>query len=255
MKKLLSKNILKQSVKNNWKLWVILTGVLCFFISVMTLVAPNLARVSAENPNPMMQRFSLLSMYANGIFGMFGIIIMLIYVITVGNKLVASEVDRGTMSFALNTPTTRKQIIFSKALFYFVSLALMAVMVGLFGTVLSSVVNVELELGRFWLMVLGFFLYGVAVSGICFFASCWFNKSGNSLMLGAGLPVVFFLFNSLASIQDLEFMKYFSLNTLFDTTVIMNGSAIVIQFVAMFVIGVVLYGIGINKFLKKDLPL
>jgi len=264
MKKLLSKCELKASVRNNWKLWLILTAVLCFFISVMTLVAPNMAERSAQRPNGGDGgglggggNFSLISLYANGIFGMMGVLLMLIYAITVGNKLVASEVDKGTMSFTLNTQITRKQVIFSKALFYISSLFAMALMVGLFGTILGSIVNVEMEYGKFWLLVLGFFLYGIAISGICFFASCWFNKSGNSLMLGAGVTIAFFLFNSLATmgVESLEFLKYFSLNTLFDTSAIISGGNFIIQFIAMFVIGVALYVVGINKFLRKDLPL
>lgn len=254
MKKLLSKSILKQSVKNNWKLWLILTGVLCFFITVMTLVAPNMAERMAESPGPV-REFSLISIYEQMIFGMMGITLMLIYAIAVGNKLVASEVDKGTMSFTLNTPITRKQLIFSKAFFYLASLVAMAVTVGIFGTVTSLLVSIELPLGKFWLMILGYLLYGIAISGICFFASCWFNKSSQSLMVGAGLPVAFFLFDSLAAIPDLKFLKYFSLNTLFDTTAIVAGSGFTVQFVALFIIGIVLYALGISKFLKKDLPL
>lgn len=259
MNKLLSKSILKQSVKNNWKLWLILTGVLCFFITMMTLVAPSMAERMAEVPSipgsGFGGEFSLLSIYEQMIFGMMGIMLMLIYAIAVGNKLVASEVDKGTMSFTLNTPITRKQIILSKALFYLASLAAMVIVVGIFGTVSSLMVGIDLAFGTFWMMLLGFFLYGVAVSGICFLASCWFNKSGNSLLIGAGLPIAFFLFNSLSQIQDLEFMKYLSLNTLFDTSAIISGTGFIIQFIAMAVIGIALYVVGINKFLRKDLPL
>jgi len=254
MNKLLSKSVLKQSVKNNWKLWAILTGVLCLFLTIITLVAPRMAEQMA-NAGPMRGEFSLMTIYENMVFGMMGITLMLIYAIATGNKLVASEVDRGTMSFTLNTPTTRKQIIFSKALYYLGSLAAMVVTVGIFGTVASSIVSVDLALGTFWMMLLGLFLYGLAVSGICFLASCWFNKSGHSLMIGAGLPVAFFLLNSLSMIEDLNFFKYFSLNTLFDTGTIIKGEGFLIQFIAMAVIGVVLYAVGINKFLRKDLPL
>lgn len=250
MNKLFSKSILKQSIKNNWKLWIIITGILCFFITVMTAVAPSIEQRLAE-----IHGFSLVDMYAQMFFGMMGITLMLIYAIVVGNKLVASEIDKGTMSFTLNTPTKRLQIIFTKAIFYFTSLIAMAVMVEICGTAVSSVVSMELSLNTFWLMITGFLLYGIAISGICFFASCWFNKSGNSLLLGAGLPIVFFVLNSLSGIQELTFLKYFSLNTLFDTTAIISGTGFIIQFVAMAVIGVVLYILGINKFLKKDLPL
>ena len=251
--KLLSKHILKQSLRNNWKLWLILTGILCFFITVMTLVAPNIASRVADSGRG--GNFSLINLYSQMIFGMMGITLMLIYAIAVGNKLVASEVDKGTMSFTLNTPTTRMQIIFSKALFYLASLTAMVATVGIFATAASSIVNVELNLSTFWLLILGFLLYGIAVSGICFFASCWFNKSGNSLMLGAGLPIIFFIFNALSSIQELDFLKYFSLNTLFDTTAVIDGSGFIIQFIVMFLIGAALYTIGVNKFLRKDLPI
>ncbi len=257
MKKPLSKHIIKQSVKNNWKLWMIMTGVLCLFITVITLVAPNRAAgvVSPGGGFVGGQAFSLLNLYSMMFFGGIALMIVLIYTITVGNKLVASEVDRGTMSFTLNTPTTRKQIIFSKALFYITSLFLMIALMGIFGMITSFAVSMELELGKFWLMNLGLFLFAFAISGICYFASCWFNKSSQSLMIGAGLPVAFWLFDSLSKISELEFLKYFSLNTLFDTSAITSGSGFIFQFIVMAVIGIVLYAIGINKFLKKDLPL
>ena len=76
-----------------------------------------------------------------------------------------------------------------------------------------------------------------------------------ALLLGAGLPIAFFLFNSLSGLDTLEFLKYFSLNTLFDTGAIISGGGFVIQFVAMFAIGIALYCAGVFKFLKKDLPL
>lgn len=253
MKKLLSKHILKQSINNNWKLWAIMTGVLCLFITIITLTATNMTGPAGRFGGG--QSFSLLNLYATMFFGGMALMLVLIYAITVGNKLVASEVDKGTMSFTLNTPITRKQIIFSKALFFIISLFLMIALMGTFGMITSFAVGIELELGKFWLLNFGLFLFGFAISGICFFASCWFNKSGNSLIVGAGLPVAFWLFDSLSKISDLEFLKYFSLNTLFDTTAIISGGGFIIQFIVMAIIGTVFYAIGINKFLKKDLPL
>lgn len=251
-KKLLSKHIIKESIKNNWKLWTVLTGVLCLFITMITAMSPNMANSGGFGG-------SVVGMLAQVFFGSMAIMVMLIYAITTANKLVASEVDRGTLSFTLNTPTTRKQIIFSKALFFVGSLLAMAVLVGIFGTVVGLIVNIEFAFGTFWLMILGLFLLIFAISGIGFFASCWFNKSSQALILGAGLPVAFYLLNTMSpllKINGSEFLKYFSLNTLFDTSAIITGSATcAIMFVAMAVIGMVLYGFGIFKFLKKDLPL
>jgi len=260
MSSLLSKSVLKQSVKNNWKLWAVLTGVMCFFIVVITIAMNStIGRMEGGMPGGM-RDISMDTMLAQIFFGAsgMGVMLMLIYSIAVGNKLVASEVDRGTMSFTLNTPTTRKQIIFSKAFFYILSIVLMIVLIGISGTIASIAAGATINVGNLWLVILGCLLFGFAISGICFFASCWFNKSGQSLMIGAGLPVAFFLLSSLSpivKISDTEFLKYFSLNTLFDTSAILSGGGFIVQFIVLFAIGFVLYFVGINKFLKKDLPL
>jgi ABC-2 type transport system permease protein len=131
----------------------------------------------------------------------------------------------------------------------------MAVMVGLSGTIACTATGAEIDLAKFWTMVLGYALFALAISGICFAASCWFNKGGESLMVGAGLPIAFFLFEAMSGMSGLEFLKYLSLNTLFDTTAIIAGDGYVIQFIVLGLIAVALYTIGINKFLRKDLPL
>lgn len=265
MKNLLSKSVLKQSVKNNWKLWAILTGVLCFFVTVVIVVSQTGGGSGGQSDgrggNPF-GNTSLDVILANAFFSASGMagMMMLILLITFGNKLVASEIDRGTMSFTLNTPTTRKQIIFSKALFYVCALILMVILIGTFASVTSLIVNANMNYGNLWRVIFGLALFGFATSGICFAASCWFNKSGQSLLIGAGVPVAFFLLNSLSgliTISGKEFLKYFSLNTLFDTSAVLGGVVgdFVVQFIAMAVIGVVLYAVGITKFLKKDLPL
>ncbi|NCB48547.1 MAG: hypothetical protein EOM55_02865 [Clostridia bacterium] len=254
-KKLLSKQIFKQSIKGNYVLWLSLTGVLTFFITVMTLMGSRMLENQSQGGFGGGRTSSLLTLYANGIFGMLGIMILIVFAIVVGNKLIASEVDKGTMSYTLNTPITRTQIVFSKMLFYVLSIFLLGATVGLFGTISIAIAGAEVALGTFWLLILGFVLYGFAIGGICFFASCFFNKSGNSIALGAGLSIAFFILNSLSAINDLEWLKYFTLNTLYDTSAIISGSGYVIQMIALFVIGAILYILGCNKFIKKDLPL
>ena len=162
------------------------------------------------------------------------------------------------MSFTLNTPVTRKQIIFSKMLFHIISLVTLIVLVGAFGTAASYIVGAEFDSGKLWNVVLGFMCYSFAVSGICFFSSCWFNKSGQALIVGTGFPVAFFLLSTLSSlitINDREFLKYLSLNTLYDTNAILSGGGFAAQFIVLFVTGIFLYSIGVARFLRKDLPI
>jgi ABC-2 type transport system permease protein len=55
--------------------------------------------------------------------------------------------------------------------------------------------------------------------------------------------------------ESLEGFKYLSLNSLFDTNAILNDGSYLTQFIALAVVGVVLYGIGMRIFMEKDLPL
>lgn len=102
----------------------------------------------------------------------------------------------------------------------------------------------------------GLFLLMFATSGVSFMFSCIFNLSKNYMAFGAGIPVAFFLFDMMTQVSaDLEFVKYFTINTLFDTEAIISGGDYMIQFIALGAIGIVLYGIGMYIFKRKDLPL
>jgi len=223
----------------------------------MISIAPGVSeRLATTDPD---FDFNALRMVAEGAFsmhgGMIGVVFILVYLITVGNKLVAMEIDRGSLSFILNTPTTRKQIILTKAIFYYVSIIALILTIGIVSTIAGAVINIPFDLGRLWIMLLGLLMFTTAISGICFFASCWFNKSSLSLLVGAGVPLLFFLFSSLSAMPDLDWMRFLSINTLFDAIGVVNGESFIFQYIALFAIGAIMYTIGIIKFLKKDLPL
>ena len=55
--------------------------------------------------------------------------------------------------------------------------------------------------------------------------------------------------------DKLDFLKYFSLITLFDRNAIIDGKGYVAKFVILAIIGLVLYVAGIKAFKEKDLPL
>jgi ABC-type transport system involved in multi-copper enzyme maturation permease subunit len=207
MKSLISKHIIKQSIRNSWKMWLIITAFLCFFIAVLTFVInSNMAEMGRQ----MGGSVSMLSFYGQYFTGQASIII-LIYVIVVGNRLVASEVDKGSLSFTLNTPITRKQVIVSKALFFIISIALMLILIGLtatFSTLIASVDKyitisnpispisttvLNMDYGILWRLIFGVLLFTLTISGISFASSSYFNKSSQSLLVGAGLPVTFWL--------------------------------------------------------------
>ena len=110
--------------------------------------------------------------------------------------------------------------------------------------------------GDFMAMILGGLLFALAVASIAFFASCFFNLSKHSVAFGTGIPVGFYLLQTLSGIDDsLSGLKYLSMNTLFDPSAIAGGGSYWIQFLVLGAIAVTLFTLSIFKFKKKDLPL
>ncbi len=246
--------LFRQSVRKSFKLWLILTGVVCFFACMVAF----LANVNPDFKLPGSPGGSdLITIYAGAFYGMMGLMLVLVYTIATGNKLVASEVDKGDLSYTLNTPVSRREVIFTKAAFYVVSLFAMLLTLSVIGSAANAILSPgKLDLGLFWTINLVMFCFVFAISGICFVASCWFNKSGSALTLGAGLPLAFFLCNTLAGFgSELSFFKYLTLNTLFSPMDIIAGNGFWLEALVLLGIGLALYAVGITRFLKKDLPL
>ncbi|MDR0849325.1 MAG: ABC-2 transporter permease [Propionibacteriaceae bacterium] len=116
--------------------------------------------------------------------------------------------------------------------------------------------GIEFSVKDYLLLNLGAFLLLFALSSISFLFSCVFNLSKNSLMLGAGIPIAFFLFQIMSQVgSSLEDFKYVSLNTLFAPGDITGGGTFWPQFAVLAALGVVLYTVGVEVFKEKDLPL
>ena len=264
VKKMISFPYFRQIVKSNSKFLCAFTLVLCIFLIVMTNVftpetVTNL-QSSAEGTiasHILTGNGTLIGFMSNSFYALMAIVFPMVYSIMVGNRMIAEKIDKGNMAGFLATPTTRLQITLSSAVYFILSLAVMWGVSSLVGIIAADAFQPgALDTDTFLLLNLGAFLYHLAISGICFCASCIFNSSKNSLTFGAGIPLYFFVMSLFVKLSDnLDFLKYFTLNTLYDTQKIIEGSGYAVGFVLMALIFVCFYTIGVVWFQKKDLPL
>lgn len=270
-----SKTIFKQTLKSNWKLWLIFTIIPSVISSAIIAVYDphafgDMQNVVSEIPgigdfvSGIIDSMSLLGMLGNSFYFLPGILLPTIYIIITANSLVASQVDRGSMAYTLSTPIKRIKVICTQAIYLILSVFCMFLLItaiGLFAAqgahnVLWGDADFSFDIGAYILLNIGAFLLMFAISSISFMFSCIFNLTKNSLALGAGFPVAFFIFEIMAQTSDdFEFFKYISLNSLFMPAEITGGGTFLPQFAAMSVLGVILYAIGIKVFKEKDLPL
>ncbi len=198
-----------------------------------------------------------------------GLLLPIIYMIMASNNLVAGQVDSGSMAYVLSTSTKRSIVVFTQAVYLVGSLFAMFGMTTATGCVCLAVLteDVSLTYGNLILLNVGAFLVLFALSGLCFFTSCYFDRSKRSMAIGGGLSIfalvaaMLGLFGSpvIPSVVRLDSLNYFNYATiisLFDVISIMGGTATFLwKFAILAGLGIVGYIAGSLKFVKKDLPL
>lgn len=203
-------------------------------------------------------------------YKMAGLLLPIIYMIMCSNNLIAGQVDSGSMAYVLSTSTKRKQVVFTQAVYLIGSLFVMFALATVTSMICLACVsgpNITVTYGDLALLNLGAFLVMFAMSGICFFASCFFNRGKFAMSVGGGLNMFFLvatmlgLFGSpvlpsVIRLKALNYFNYVSLISLFDVTSIFAGTTTFIwKWALLIVVGLVFFVLGAIKFKKKDLPL
>lgn len=216
-------------------------------------------------------KFDLYSLIVGSIFyKLAGLLLPIIYMIMVANNLVAGQVDSGSMAYVLSTSVKRINVVFTQAVFMIGSLFVMFCLTTATGCVCLSFVereDIQLTYAKVIQLNVGAFLVLFALSGLCFFTSCYFDRSKRSMAIGGGLSIfalvaaMLGLFGSpvIPSVlrQDaLNTFNYTTIISFFDVISILDGeSAFIWKFGILAVMGIIGYIAGSIKFTKKDLPL
>lgn len=198
-----------------------------------------------------------------------GLLLPIIYMIMASNNLVAGQVDSGSMAYVLSTSTKRSTVVFTQAVYLIGSLFCMFCMTTATGCVCLSLVSEDISLTykNLILLNIGAFLALFALSGLCFFTSCVFDRSKRSMAIGGGLSIfalvaaMLGLFGSpvipsVVRLSSLNYFNYATIISLFDVISIMDGtSEFIWKFAILAALGIIGYIAGSLRFTKKDLPL
>ncbi|MGG7209647.1 ABC transporter permease subunit [Clostridium baratii] len=265
---MISLTLFKKDIKSNYKIILLFFAILTLYsVSIIYMYDPkttNAFEEMAKSMPELMKAFGMDSVganlteyIANYLYGLIILMFPIICIIILGNKLIASYVDRGSMAYLLATPNKRVKIALTQAVFMWVSSAVLLIYTSsLIIFFCNTLHGGDLDVKTFIIINVVLYFLQVAVSGICFFASCISNDTKLYFTIGAGVPVLFYLLQALANMGDkLENLKYFTLFTLFNTSDIIAGEGIIMPIVIFLFVAIVFYGFGIYIFSKRDLPL
>ncbi len=267
---MINSTLFKKSLKSNYKIILIFIMVLVIYSCIIvSMFDPKdmsyLKSFSQMNfPPELLNAFgfdlnasTLTGFIASFLYGMLMLVFPMIAYIIIANRLIASMVDKGSMASLLSTPNSRKKIAITQGVFLISAVTFIIVVISAVILLLCRITNPGyIDVSAFIKLNLGLLLLHFSLSSISFCSSCVFNESAKSLMLGGGIPTLFYIIQMLANSSDkVSGFKYFTLFTLFNNMDIVKGNSIWLGFLTMFLIGIVLYISGIVVFSKKDLCL
>jgi ABC-2 type transport system permease protein len=180
----------------------------------------------------------------------------MVYVILAANSLVVRHTDKGSMAYLLASPNKRSSIAMTQALNLLLGILILIVYETILAVCVSEAVFPgQLEIKNFLVLSLGLFCLHFFIGGLCFLASCVSNEVKTASLIGGGISVLCYLFQSLANVGDkFKNLKYASFFTLFDAEKLTHGSGEGYLMIAcLFAGGLLLFAIGIISFNRRDL--
>lgn len=198
------------------------------------------------------------------------LLLPMIFVIMTANDLIAGQVDSGSMAYVLSTPTKRSKVSATQMLYLVSAIFTMVLCIAITSITCVNIVKSNeftISVEEVLKFNIGVFCILFAISGICYFASAYFNRTKNSLSVGGGITMFFLvcailgLFGekvipSAIRIEAMNKFNYCTIISLFNVNSILSGTTEYIKgFVILLVIGVLGFILGRIKFNKKDLPL
>ena len=252
---MLSIPLFKQTIKSNWVMWTAMTAlmtIMCIQFSAMKMTQSLLFTI---------------------FYGMMTTILPGIYVLVTSNKLIASQVDRGSMAYVLSTPIKRSTVIITQIFFMVSSLILMFtiqtaahIAVNQISTLsLNSLSYNQLSGDLTTAMIikvnLSALLVCIAMAGVCFMFSGIFNTTKFTIGLSGIFVGESILANMLAmfgslGVKGLDNFKYATICSFYDyQSVLTSDNDWIIKMIFPLAIAIITFLIGGIVFRKKDLPL
>ena len=289
--------LLKQTIKSNFGLWIVSTLTVSLLYTIIKIAVGSIVVSGNTDPNallPYIQALAaagltlenlfitiginpdilsgLASMDSSVLISMIfypvvGVLLPLVYTVIVGNKLFASQIDRGSLAFVLSTPIKRSKIAITQMSYFVLSIVLMFVFITGVDIILTITIDNSLELDKILLLNLGLSLFTLAMASITFMFSAIFNYSKHSLSLSGGFALVFFISKILGlfgsdlfmnmgiGIEPMGFFNNITMISLINTSSILDGTNdYIIQFVILVLISIICFTTGSIWFTKKDIP-
>lgn len=267
----MNKALFLSTLKSKYRLVLICSAALILYsVIIISMFDPSNAESSKALMEMMPKSFvkafgltimapGLTSFLGTTMYSMPYMIFMIAFTLITANGLIARNVDRGSMACYLATPVSRSKVALTQASILIIGQIIMALLLTLVSVIASitMVGNGALEIGTFIkLNLMGLLLFFV-IGAYSFLFSCIFNEEKYSIGYSAGLTLVFYAMNTISNMSDgLSWLNKVSVFGVFNPAKIITGDfEILISSLLLIFTGILIYGLSVYIFNKKDLSL
>ena len=254
---MISLPLMKQTVKANWIIWLAMTA-------VSAVLLAQFAAVEVTRSLLFVIFYSIMITIFPAIYSMIS-----------ANKLLASQVDSGSMAYVLSTPKSRAKVVSTQVVYSVVSVVLMFVVTTVVHCAVNAAMPLEIAVATGGEVMesgditskmilecnISACAASLAIAGLCYMFSGIFNRSKYSIgcsgvLVGTCiLAGIMAMFGSLG-VEAMGNFKYATLFSLYDYKSILLGvNDWIPKAVVAGVIALIGYVVGSGWFCKKDLPL
>ena len=190
------------------------------------------------------------------LYGFFMPTIGSLLAVILSSRLLPAQIETGELTYYLTLPVRRYKLILVKTAVVIICLVTV-LFINMLATVLTALLIKPqiFNLNWFFILSLGTFLLWMMSAGIAMMIACSAHEQRRSTRLSLLLYFSLYSISMIGQIRSFpNFLKYFSIYSLWNTKALSTGRILVSSFMMPF-IGVIFLLIGIYQFSKRDLPL
>lgn len=265
----MNRTLFHQTYKSNWRLFSIFFLVCCLYLAIIISLidAENMEKIRTlyGSMGGMLSAFGInvdqmtnpLAYTSSTFFGLLDKAFVMVFYIMLSYRLIAKQVENGSLTYTLAMPISRKKLIRTQALFLVMSIVGIYSGIYITGFIFLSQFS-DFDMFAFSNLLGVTLIFSVMMSLISFFLSVAFCTSKLGFILSTSVPIAFLLLSMLVGAvgESFSFLEKISPFSWIDSVGIVSGTVNTGWMYCFFLaVSVLLYRGSIAVFERKNLPL
>ena len=262
--------MVKREFKINLKNFIIWLSILIIMFLVVFLVYPyiitdetvkDMDELMKVFPEDLLKAFNMDIASISTAYGwlkseglMYLLLVIGFYSSILGGNILLKEENDKTIEYLGSLPIKRSTIITSKVLVSIVYIVLMVFLVGLFNYI-SLLLSGDFEQKQFILLSITPLIIGLPFFSLNLFISTFMHKTKKTIGISLGIVFISYFLNIISELSSkVEYLKYFSINTLGDVRNIIDDISInPINILISIGISIIFISLTYIRYNKKEL--